>query len=81
MTPFVIQFQRVRDIARSVPELRKKIINQMKNKDLINYFCLWRENFSLNLYLYLSSIIKKDKYLRREQRNIISSARKRIPVH
>ncbi|EFK50404.1 hypothetical protein HMPREF9349_01078 [Escherichia coli MS 79-10] len=39
MTPFVIQFQRVRDIARSVPELRK-IINQMKNKDLINYFCL-----------------------------------------
>ncbi|GJI38179.1 hypothetical protein ECZC19_26200 [Escherichia coli] len=37
--PFVIQFQRVRDIARSVPELRK-IINQMKNKDLINYFCL-----------------------------------------
>ena len=35
LTPFVIQFQRVRDIARSVPELRK-IINQMKNKDLIN---------------------------------------------
>ncbi|WP_264779535.1 hypothetical protein, partial [Escherichia fergusonii] len=60
-------------IARSVTELRK-IFNPLKNKELKNYCCLLGENFSPTLYLYLSSIIKKDKYLRREQRNIISSA-------
>ncbi|EKI47988.1 hypothetical protein ECN1_4232 [Escherichia coli N1] len=48
-----------------MPEV-KKTPNQMKNKDLINYCFLLGENFSLNLYLYLSSIIKKDKYFRRE---------------
>ena len=30
------------------------------------------------MYLYLSSIIKKDKYLRREQRNIISITQKEM---
>ncbi|EFK18901.1 hypothetical protein HMPREF9530_04503 [Escherichia coli MS 21-1] len=39
LIPFEIQYQRKSVIARSVPELRKTI-NQMKNKELMNYCCL-----------------------------------------
>ncbi|EZJ81428.1 hypothetical protein AC00_4601 [Escherichia coli 1-250-04_S3_C1] len=39
LTPFVIQYQRKSVIARNVPEVIKNF-NYMKNKDLINHYCL-----------------------------------------
>ncbi len=61
-----------------------KIQERVQDNETSPVILLLPEQYTFEMEKRISKLFsgdKKDKYLRREQRNIISSARKRIPVH